>query len=673
MNQQYYTPQPVQPLYGQQPLQQQPVYQQIQDTNPSCRQLVMQPFQFGPHYPAPTPAIQTLPPALQQALPLIAIEAGNFLNQNAAANPVYTYYFNIVSQNGFRNGFWERLVHFAGHYTWLVLQQRLYATDQEAIRQAAQFSVQTMASVTAMENPQIQAFIDANLWQGCMAIAQKFQSVQAQFAQLGQPQQQQVVQGGYQQQAYGQATYQPQPVQPNVWNTQQQQPQHQPVTTDAMGGSSVVYSSRAVHVPQQEQSQVKKYMTIPGSEQPVTDTTVRMEPVQQRPEIKGILMSPGGGIQTVDSNTPEAVPVGNWAPFYGQYYVPAFDSNYQKLTMVSRAVAGLTGNRNIFLVENKGASEMNRAEHVIGTARSMYRDVNPNNVPRVQAVGSDLELAAKALEVTTNQESDETTKAYKEMGLVAMDMELAPEDSVVGLVNAARILRMTHQQQPHAAFSVTGSVATKFITRSSFHSLFETLGNMKTFGDMVDVLKVQAGKEQDSDTASLIGRIDRYLTREVLHVIRHRMGLTHFSFDSFIDDIADVFAVLKSDWGDLYVQALIKFQDPFITATFGVDALSYMDSGDDSVMECVASEPAVSVTLLDVDSDEFGIKIPDDAAYEVFATNFPGLYEFIEAVAVSQPSALHHYIVTDDDVVFEVHQSLVGTKVFSISKGPVIA
>lgn len=672
---QYYTPPPIIPMgYGQpQGYPQQPQYQQPQDTNPSCRQLLSQPVQFGQHYPAPTPAVQGLPPQIQQALPLVAIEVGNFLSQSAAQNPVYTYYYNIVSQNQFRNGFWEKLISFSGFYVWLALQQRLYASDQEAIRNSAQFSAQMMASITAMENPQLQAFVDPALWGKCAEIAQRMSSVQQQFQSLGQPQVQQVQQP-YQQVAYGgQPVYNPQPVQPvqsQSWVTNVQVPQA-PVTVanDPMGMGGSVYRVRGAAAVGPV-TQPPKHMAIPGEPAQLVKTVLTNPAVEQRQAVRGILMAPNQGVVEVLDNQPVT---GQWAPFYGQYYPPAFDSNYQKLTMVSRAVAGLVGNRNIYIVENKGEPEMDRAEHVIGTARAMYREVKPTEVPRLHAVGNDLEYAAKALLATQNKEDAATTAKYKEMGLVAIDVELNPEDSVLSLVNAARVLRYATQKDVQAAFSVSGSVACKFITRESYHGLFEVLGSVTTFGDLAMVLKTKLEQERTPEVASLVGRLDRYLTREVLHVIKRRLGLTNFSFDSFIDDIGDVFGALKADWGDLYAQALTKYQTTFIQALFGDETMSYMDAEVDQTMDCVASEPPVSVTLLDVDSLEFGVKINDGSAYEVFSTNFPGLYEFIEAAATSQPMALHHYVVTDDDVVYEVHQSLVGERVFLISNGPVIA
>lgn len=674
---QYYQPiQPVQPMYGQQSYPQQ--VQQPQDTSPSCRQLLVQPMQFGQHYPAPTPAVQGLPQAVQQILPYLAIEIGNYLNQNAQANPVYTYYFNIVSQNQFRNGFWERVVTFGGFYTWLAIQQRMYASDQETIRNSAQFAVQALASLTAMENPQLQYFVDPALWQGCAQIAQKVASVQQQFQTLGQQAVQSPAQPMMNQVGYGQpqVQYNTQPVQPmaNSWvNQTPNAPQTQ--ATDPMGSAGVIYSTREV-APPAVPVQPVRYMPIPGAAPTVVDAVVRM-PETAPAQVKGMLMAPGMGASAYEPNVPVT---GTWVPIDGQYYIPAFDNNHQKLTLVSRAVKGLVGNRKFYIVENKGVSEMNQADHVIGTARSMFREANPTSAPRLHAVGADLELTAKALTVAQRHEDEAATAAYKAMGLTAMDEELEPCDSVAGLIHAAMVARLTYQEETHATFSISGSIAVKFITRDDYKALFESLGKANTFIEIVTILKDAQSRNKSSEMATLIGRIDRYLTREILHVIRKRMGLTNFGFDAFIDDIADVFTVLKKDWGDLYYEALRKYQKAFIEVMFDGGAMAFHtcgaggDEGEGEVVfYCAVSAPPVSITLLDVDHIEFGVKINDGAAYEIYPTNFPGLFEFIEAVVSTQPLALHHFIVTDDDVVYEVHQSLIGDKLYLVSNGPTIA
>jgi hypothetical protein len=78
----------------------------------------------------------------------------------------------------------------------------------------------------------------------------------------------------------------------------------------------------------------------------------------------------------------------------------------------------------------------------------------------------------------------------------------------------------------------------------------------------------------------------------------------------------------------------------------------------------------VTMLLLNISDEQLGLQLPDGAVCEVFPDTFPGLYDFITGVVKSNPGALHHYIATVDDVVYEVNVGLVGENHMVLTRVP---
>lgn len=655
--------------------------QQVQDTNPSCKQLLAQIPQFSMHWPAPSPqGLNGVPQALNAELPAIANVVGNFIGGVATTNGAYTYYFNVLAYNGFRNDHFMDLVEFAARYYMLLMEQRAVATQQEALLRAAETAVQTLASVTVLKNPALQQLLQPEIWHACIELASKYQNIMNQFAR-GVPQQQtNQGYGGYanpaatQQQGYGtntgygqgQGGYAPRGVVVE---------QFQPVQTHQVMPDGNIYvdpnrSRRSLRVdPAMVEVEPKKYFNIPGS-------VVQEEKPQAAAPVaaKVTHMAPGQGITVSEVNyrvVNSGIPVNiTWAPHKYQAYQPAFDKHMQAMVVESRRLEETNEVINVATIKELENPNMNRADHAITTAQSIYRGMNRTEEPRVQKVAADLDLAARAMTAMASQEDDEATQKLRNLQLVETDAEYLGEDSLISFVTTARVRRLLTQiTEGLTAFTVTGSIVTNFATpRHLADELFTELGLCRTFDGVEQTLRDFMKKHQNEFASALTWRVDRFLRRELLHVIRKRMGAVPFNFDSFIDDQTEVIEALEKDFGPAYSKALLKYQHRFISALFGESNVSFAD--DEAPL--VSSEPRCTVTLLDIDRENFGVHIADDVSHEVFPTNFPGLHEFIVAVVKNNPEALHHYIVTEDDFVYEIHSSVIGEGVYLISNGPAL-
>lgn len=650
--------------------------QQLNDTNPSCRQLMLQPPQFSPHWQAPYPQnIQGAPQSLINDLPHIANAVGNYAGQVATTNPAYTYYFNLIGYNQFRNEFFNQLVEFAARYFLLLVEQRAAANQQDALNQASMYSVQMMASVSVLKNQALQMLIPGEIWNSCIQIASKLQSVVNQFNNQGQ---QGGYGGGYQQQpqqaGYGGNTGYNRPVGVVVEPFQPINVTQPQVGPDGNFYVDTTRSRRAVVSPATTPVTAavdasKQFFTIPG--QPTVKEPVKASPPPQAGATV-VHMAAGQGTTVSDVNyhvMGMEKPVNiNWVPSPNQLFKPAYDSNYQHMVIERLKMAdGKTFNNIATIMENP---EMNRADHAISTAQALYRSMSKTKEPRVQLVSNDLDLAARALTAMASRETDEATATLRNLGVVETECRYSGEDSLIGFLTTARLRRLEVQTPgEHKAYTVSGSIVTNFVADKELTlPLFTSLAECKTFDQVTKVLRGFMEEHQSEEASALVWRIDRYLRRELLHVIRKRMGIAAFAFDSFIDDQKDVFEALCDDWGVAYSNALTKYQESFIKNLLGEGCVVFAD--DDRPL--VSSEPPTTITLLDIDYGEFGVRINDDAAHEVFQSNFPGLYEFIHAVVGNNPEAMHHYIVTEDDFVYEVHRSIVGDELYVVSNGPAL-
>lgn len=655
--------------------------QQPMDTNPSCLQMQVRPQQFAPSWQAPFPqAIQQTPPALMNDVPHIANAVGNIVAQCAQMNPAYMYYYNVVGYQNFNNDQFMKLVEFAARYYLLLITQRAVASPVDGMNQAADFAVRMMASITVLETPQLHQFISREIYDASAQIASKMQSIVAQFSQMSQQYQQPTgyTGGGYAAATpgyavaggYGQQGVLVEPFKP-LTPTGSLNPHLQPSVEMPTGTGR---TRRRLRAPvQNEQEEKQQFFAIPGvKKEPPTVKAAPPEP--PKPAATVTHMSKDNGMTVTDipfKSVPTNAKVDlKWVPFPGQLYLPAYCEHFQKLEIERLPTADGKNFINHATVKDLEIEEMNRADHAITTAHSLYRDMSPTNQPRLERLIADLNLTARAVKAMSSLEDGDTTESFRELNLVEADAVFKGEDSLISFVTTARVRRMQVQTAgERSAFTVTGSIVTNFVVDQKLAApLFSELAALDTFDEVADTLKDFTKKNQTEQAASLVWRIDRYLRRELLHVIRKRMGLSDFVFDSFIDDQKDVFAVLAKDCGTAYSKALARYQSQFLKALFGEKSVAYAD--DDTPL--VSSEPLSTVTLLDIDYDEFGVRINDNVAHEVFSTNFPGLYDFIKAVVVNNPNVLHHYIITEDDHVFEVNRSVVGEEIYLLSNGPAL-
>ncbi len=653
--------------------------QQPTDTNPSCLQLMLRQPQFSPHWQAPYPQqLQGAPQSLNQDLPHIANAVGNVVGAFATANPAYTYYFNLVGYQNFQNEEFMKLVEFAARYYLLLVEQRAVANPRDGLNQASEFAVRMMASITVMRTPQLHPFITREIYDACAVIASKMESVIQQFNRAPQGYQASSGYGGGAPTGYGVGAGYGRPTGVLVEPFQPLTPSQSLNPHDhaaQAAAEQMPRGRRKVRAPvAAKESETKQYFQIPGApaekpvvkeappEPPKAAATVTHMSKDKSTPVTDVLYRPVKSAENANLK---------WQPFSGQLYLPAYCVHFQKMEMERVQMQDGRTFQNLATIVDLENEEMNRADHAITTAQALYRSMGQTEEPRLGRLASDLNLAARAVDALAAKEDDETTESFRAMNFVESEAVFKGEDSLIGFVTTARVRRLQVQLSGlQKAFTVTGSIVTNFVTDQKLAaSLFGTLGEMTTFDGVCSAIKEFLDDNKTEQASALVWRVDRYLRRELLHVIRKRMGLTEFAFDSFIDDQKAVFEVLNSEFGPAYSKALTKYQPQFIRALFGTESLSYAE--DETPL--VSSEPLSTVTLLDIDYDEFGVRIGDNASHEVFQSNFPGLYDFIRAVVVNNPNVLHHYIITEDDFVYEINRSIVGEEVFLISNGPVLA
>lgn len=176
---------------------------------------------------------------------------------------------------------------------------------------------------------------------------------------------------------------------------------------------------------------------------------------------------------------------------------------------------------------------------------------------------------------------------------------------------------------------------------------------------------------RDKLPTDLFATIDKRLTDRLNHVIDKSLGLQGWNIDSFFDDLNELLALIRNDYGDTLVDAL---QDNYRDVVGpAVEVLA--SNGLSRYLESIGSEETspdksnllvfrdrVSVLNVPWSYDDMALEIRDGGL--VTQTRLPEVYAVLEAVfhrtRASHIPFAHHYLVTKDQKRLEFRRGFLG-------------
>lgn len=665
------------------------------DTTPSSRNQLVPPQQFSPQYPPPFGPVQGIPPALAAALPTIASVTANMLGKNSTISAVFCFLYNRVTMHGMRNHEWQKLLEAVTYHTWFNINEGKHPNEDAALQDAAKMVIIVYASFVAYNTPEMRQLLTIGQQQEVMQYAERwpvftqaYTQLEAQSRTMASQQQATMMggMGGFSQQASAVAS---------GWGS----PNTNRAATGA-GGLGGFTPPASYVAPGDEIKPVAAnngggYYDEPA--QPV------FKPVQTEIYIPGVSRGPAPKVEVPKTppkasflnhvteiqsgrithhdrvmNPIETATADQWVPTPYQPYHPAYRTGQEAFYEFQADHNGLK--RVIAIVSTK-ETEMDQSKHNFTSAASMFSSLTFGDTPAEVKVSEALSQTAAAILSGEVGENSEATALYKALGVVnATPVEVPAQTSMRALLAEARGYRLICGfSEP--TFVVSSGLSYQVVSKSSHQNLLKTLrtcsleAGAKELKSVIEMIK-NVGKAEDRGTLEFVLGLDRAIKQELLSVIRFRMGVgTDFSFDNFFEDEPDVRAALSSVYGISHQKAYHAVQAQLLPTMLDesvVEELVLNGATDEEPKGfSTVISPMVTLLLVDLSDEQLGFKLPDGAVCEVFSDTFPGLHEFISTVVQTNPGALHHYIATNDDVVYEVNVGLVGNGHMVMTRVPV--
>lgn len=662
------------------------------DTTPSSR-TIMVPFQeFSPQNPPPYRQVNGVPIALRDAMSIIASTLINKINKVSTTSVVFCFLYNRVTLNGMQNAEWQKVLEAVVYHTWYNINSRKYPDEPSALNDACQSVIMVYGSWIAGQTPEMQYLLSVQQQNEVRECAKRWPMFTEQYDILAAEAQK--AQSGPRGMQNSFASTQ------NVsaaWSTP-----GRPQVGNGVGGLTDMAPSATYTAPGQDLTQVKQHNSF--YDQPTTPTSYRpsrremfipgindkqARPVQQEPKtppkasfLSHVTEIANGTIKQYNhqsSNTMQTT-AKHWGPSNLQPYHPGYRFNQD---VVYELDIDNNGMKRVIAILQVKEQEMDPSKHDFTSSASLISMMQ--GVPKAQtelSVSYALTTTAKAILSGEIGENEEATQLYRKLGIVDNEPMIIEEvqTSLKAAIAEARGNQILRSDDHLMTFLVRASVATSIASTTSHrdivkqlqgHSLLSAAGWLKT---MLDDIKAHLHSGNIGKLQFLLG-IDRLIKRELLSVINFRMGIGNdFSFDSFIEDEKELEKALQSVHGVSYSKAYNAVQPTLLPIIFDEENISEFaitDHLEKAVGYITRIAPTITLLLLSISDEQLGLQLPNDAVCEVFEDTFPGLHEFISSIVQTNPGVLHHYIVTNDDVVYEVNVGLVGTQHMVLTRIPV--
>lgn len=650
------------------------------DTTPPSTVILVPVQQFSQNNPPPYSPVPGIPPQLQAAVPVIAAVTANKVGNNAATSPIFCFLYNRITMNAMRNKEWQKLLEAVTYHTWYNINTRKFQTEEQALDQASRDVIMVYASYIAVNTPEMRNLLTISQQNEVIEYAKRWEVFVQEYQRL--EQEARTVATNVQSSFAG--GFQPTPSVASGWAT----PNSHQAATGAGGLGS--FAPAATYVaPGQDITQkpvrdasfydepvttpyrpAQKEMFIPGVNQENTRQTEQPKKPPKASFLNYVTEIHKNSVQHLDRTaTPiESVSADKWEPSPFQPYHPAYRYNQEATYEYQLDASGI---RRVIAIVSPKETEMDKSKHNFASPASMFSNLSFGHAYAEITVAEALTATAKAILSGEVGENKEATDLYKSLGVIDSEpVDIVPQTSLTALIAEARAYWLA-SGSTEPTFLVGSSLSCQVVSKTSHLDIVKQLRHCtleaaaKYLRGMVEEIKFTMNPEDAGKLQFILG-IDRAIKRELLNLIRFRMGVgPDFNFDSFFEDEEGIRAALQSVHGIAHANSYKTIQSQLLPTLFDESLVSEVsinknETDAEPAGFITSFSPMVTMLLMNLSDEQLGFMLPDGAVCEVFADTFPGLYAFIGGVVKSNPGSLHHYIVTNDDVVYEVNVGLVG-------------
>lgn len=229
-------------------------------------------------------------------------------------------------------------------------------------------------------------------------------------------------------------------------------------------------------------------------------------------------------------------------------------------------------------------------------------------------------------------------------------------------------------------------ITTPVVTDKNYYELLSDLAESQTIRRLITKIKrlLAVQMESNSPIEKLMHRLDKKLTEEFNKLIKTRLCIDTLSASSFVDDCEDIVNYLRDKYGQTYASALEKIENEFIESSFCV--ISTVEDHDqyiDTAAKMALPEKGVTITFLsqyctitrvNVNSETLDVGFVNDkvsgfingSKHRELLALCVNIFERIKD-KFSDASIAHHYLVTSDDKIYELHESAITGNDYLIS------
>lgn len=628
-----------------------------------------QPISFNLGQGPQIPMIPNTPSFLQPLLPAIAGQVVNTINYGISSQGVHAgryLLFNQLYQNNFQNQEFMMAVSAVIDNILLGISKNEFnpnAIDMNVINTCATRAVALMGAYNIGRYPVLRQYVPEPVVQEGMALAQIVQqqmpivnSLKVQYMNHMPIQ----ATGGYVPPGQGYPAYQP------------------PVNNGNMGYSTATSTVSTFH-----NNQAAAF-SMPGNHgsTPMTTTNDRYSNLAA----SAAAVTGRQGTQTTYNQqqqpvqatpAPEPTPT-IWVPSTVQAHPPAYFADTETLS----AHVGMDPIKNqkciILQIQpiEQGETDMDRTRHQLNTGFTGQPD---HSGKELAAIPGDL-LAKQAKEVILSADFYEEPLMADGGGVV-----LSREEAIYKARH--KLVASNKGKEKGRALTSSFLLAVPVITRGTYREAMAALTKATSYEQLCGLMNRMAAAS-DPEQANLVKQLDKYLTGEFNRLVFNKLSLD-IKVGSFMEDAKDMPKFLNDTQGSVYGDALLEVQRDWLLKMFTpMDEAVYDQIIYTVIDPSHSAEPTAedehplpyttavfqvnTVTAVGYTAAELNVGLLGQHSGTLSSETFPGLLTYaktiFKATAESDHPVAHHYIVTSDSHVFEVHQSLIGLGIYMISQ-----
>lgn len=374
-----------------------------------------------------------------------------------------------------------------------------------------------------------------------------------------------------------------------------------------------------------------------------------------------------------------------WRATPEQPYIPAVHSEKEVRIYVRKAsttdpnssqVMCYVGDINAYPQITKEDMERNKhyvspvSKHLL-EARALARKINLNDEAEIMK------------NVTSDPVANKPTIAQPEVNepiaKALSDLKETINVDTTSLSNALTTAKI-HQKfnKDLKAVRISTEIDKSFVCDQDYTKVLLNLSGCETFVHLAaEMRKIFESSGSSENLKELIACLDRRLRQRLLHVMRYRLGVSNVEFDSFMYDVPHLFNFLKQNNGESFSAALINAQEKLIkTYLVGTPYLLDLAVKDengseeeketdskDTTPKVIGLTEKITVTYVDFLAEQLRMNVTQNMSNMVSVKTHPELNKLIqETVHLKSEDVGYgsHYLVTADDLVFEMHEGLLG-------------